>query len=90
MQQSSAIPSKPKGEHEMSINDIKAGGRARVKGLLAHGTMRRRMLDIGLVNGAEVECVGQSPMGDPRAYLICGAVIAIRRSDGDKVIIEEK
>ena len=48
------------------------------------------MLDIGLVNGAEVECVGQSPMGDPRAYLICGAVIAIRRSDGDKVIINVK
>ncbi|MDE7194876.1 MAG: ferrous iron transport protein A [Oscillospiraceae bacterium] len=73
----------------MSINDIKTGERARVKGLLAHGTMRRRMLDIGLVNGAEVECVGQSPMGDPRAYLICGAVIAIRRSDGDNVIIED-
>ena len=74
----------------MSINDIETGGRARVRGLLAHGTMRRRMLDIGLVSGAEVECVGQSPMGDPRAYLICGAVIAIRRSDGDKVIIEDQ
>lgn len=72
-----------------SINDMEIGARAAVKGLLAHGTMRRRMLDIGLVDGAEVECVGQSPMGDPRAYLICGAVIAIRRSDGDKVIIED-
>ena len=75
---------------ERCINDIEIGGRAAVKGLLAHGTMRRRMLDIGLVNGAEVECVGLSPMGDPRAYLICGAVIAIRRSDGDKVIINVK
>ena len=73
-----------------NINDIEIGGKALVKGLLTHGTMRRRMLDIGLVSGAEVECVGESPMGDPRAYLICGAVIAIRRSDGDKVIITDK
>ena len=52
----------------MSINDIKAGGRARVKGLLAHGTMRRRMLDIGLVNGAEVG----------RVRLLCGEPVPPR------------
>lgn len=73
-----------------SLNDINIGDRAVVEGLEAHGTMRRRMLDIGLVSGAEVECVGCSPMGDPRAYLICGAVIAIRRADAEKVLISGK
>ena len=36
--------------------------------------MHRRLLDIGLVEGTLVECLGESPPGDPRAYLIRGAI----------------
>ena len=47
-----------------------------VERLRVHGSMRRRLLDIGLVEGTRVECVGVSPMGDPAAYCIRGAVIS--------------
>ena len=49
------------------------------------GAMRRRLQDIGLISGTRVECVGVSPLGDPAAYLIRGAVIALRREDSDGV-----
>lgn len=68
-----------------NLNDIGAGERAIVRNLTAHGAMRRRLLDIGLVNGTCVECVGESPHGDPRAYLIRGAVVAIRRCDAENI-----
>lgn len=55
--------------------------------LTASGGMRRRLQDLGLVEGARVECVGRSPGGDPSAYLICGAVIAIRAQDGRNVLV---
>ena len=42
------------------------------------GDMRRRFLDLGLIENTLVECIGRSPQGDPSAYLIRGAVIAIR------------
>lgn len=74
---------------EYSLNDIARGESAVVKRLLTHGTMRRRLLDIGLSEGARVCCVGCSPLGDPRAYLICGAVIAIRKKDARNVLIEK-
>lgn len=70
-----------------TLNEIAPGQRAVVKKLTVHGAMRRRLLDIGLSEGTEVECVGRSPMGDPSAYLIRGAVIAIRRADSRGVII---
>ncbi len=73
-----------------TLNDIKVGESAFVVRLLAHGSMRRRLLDIGLTQGARVECVGQSPSGDPRAYLICGAVIAIRSEDCRDIIITQE
>ncbi len=52
--------------------------------------IRRRFLDIGLINGAYVECVGKSPLGDPLAYLIKGTVIAIRKNDCNKITVVTK
>ena len=71
------------------LNDIKPGQRARIKELTANGSIRRRLLDIGLVEDTEVECLGKSPLGDPCAYLIRGAVIAIRSEDCRNILIYE-
>lgn len=70
-----------------SLKDIKPGQRAIVRSLCSTGGMRRRLLDIGLVENTEVECLGRSPCGDPSAYLIRGAVIAIRAEDCSGIII---
>lgn len=75
---------------ERTLNNIKTGESAVVKQLMMHGTMRRRLLDIGLTEGARVECIGRSPAGDPAAYLIRGAVIAIRDADTRDIIIQEE
>ena len=37
-------------------------------------------MDLGLVRGTRVTCVTRSPAGDPGAYLIRGALIALRHS----------
>ena len=71
----------------MSLNDIRPGERAIVSALRSVGSMRRRLLDIGLVENTCVECVGRSPCGDPSAYLIRGAVIAIRAEDSSGIMV---
>ena len=60
---------------------IGVGKCAKVKRIDVRGSMRRRFLDIGLVEDALVECVGRSPAGDPSAYRIRGAIVAIREED---------
>ena len=69
------------------LNDIKPGQTAKVKELLSTGSIRRRLLDIGLIANTEVECLGRSPAGDPSAFLIRGAVIAIRSEDCRNILI---
>lgn len=49
-----------------------------------------RLLDIGLIENTDVECIGTSPGGDPSAYLIRGAVIAIRSEDCSGILIEAR
>lgn len=69
------------------LNDIKPGQSASVRALTATGSIRRRFLDIGLVEDTRVECLWCSPSGDPVAYRIRGAVIAIRKKDGQGILI---
>ncbi len=61
-----------------------------VTGLRTAGSMRRRLQDIGLTEGTPVRCLWSSPAGDPRAYLIRGAIIALRDQDSAGVLIEPR
>ncbi len=72
---------------EICLHDMKVGERGTVRTLLAKDSIRRRLFDIGLVHGTAVECVGRSPGGDPAAYLIRGAVIAIRDADSAGITV---
>lgn len=70
---------------KICLSDIKPGEGARVIKLETEGGMRRRLLDIGLIENTQVSCIGKSPGGDPSAYLIRGAVIAIRKEDAKNI-----
>lgn len=74
------------------LNEMQVGERATVERVEAstRGSrrgMRRRLLDLGLTPHAEVECVGKSPFGDPAAYRVRGAIVAIRARDGRSVLL---
>ena len=38
-------------------------------------------MDLGFTPGAGVTCLFAAPSGDPRAYMVRGSVIALRRAD---------
>ena len=69
----------------MCLCDLKVGDKAIVIDNAAPLNIKRRLLDIGLVNGSLVECILKSPFKDPVAYLIKGALIAIRNSDSKNI-----
>lgn len=52
------------------------------------GAMRRRLIDLGFAAGSTVCCVGTAPLGDPKAYLVKGSVIALREDDSEKIIVK--
>ena len=74
---------------QFPLCDMSTNTYATVVSLETKGELRRRLMDRGLVEGTTVECVRKSPAGDPKAYLIRGAVIALRNEDAATVIMEE-
>lgn len=73
---------------EIPLSMLPIGSAARVKKLTSEGNTRRRMLDLGLVADTLVEALRKSPSGDPTAYRIRGAVIALRSEEASKIYVE--
>lgn len=70
-----------------TLTALREGQWARVSSILTEGSMRRRLQDIGLIEGTRVKCLHRSPFGDPAAFWIRGAVFALRREDSDAVLV---
>jgi len=70
------------------MSELETGQIAKIISLSSKGPLRRRFFDIGLVPGTEVSCVGVSPLGDPKAYLVRGMVVAVRSDDAKGIVVE--
>lgn len=75
-------------ERYISLDALPIGQKGRVKMLTSDGSARRRMLDLGLIVDTVVEALLKSPAGDPVAYNIRGAVIALRSEEARKILVE--
>ncbi len=63
---------------ETTLDMLAVGSAAAVVGIMSAGAERRRIFDLGILEGTRVEVVGRSPLGDPTAFRIRGAVVALR------------
>ena len=75
-------------EQQIGLNKLRCGERAAVRELRCAESIRRRLREIGLIPDTVITCVGRSPFGDPAAYEIRGAVIAIRDADASRICVE--
>lgn len=75
-------------ENLIPLDQLPIGSFGRVKKLVAKGVSRRRMLDLGLIYDTTVESLRKSPSGDPIAYEIRGAVIALRSEESSQIFVE--
>jgi len=69
----------------MTLRELAIGSKAKVTRLLLEGAERRRLLDLGLAVGTEIEAVRRSPLGDPVAYKVRGALLALRSEQAEKI-----
>jgi DtxR family Mn-dependent transcriptional regulator len=74
---------------EEYLSGLDQGQRGKVLGLspACRGPERRRLLDLGFVPGTEVFAEMKSPGGDPTAYRVRGALIALRKEQAGLVRI---
>ncbi|MBP8974256.1 MAG: ferrous iron transport protein A [Anaerolineae bacterium] len=69
-----------------TLADLQPGDTAEIVALHSDGVERRRLMDLGIVPGTAITAELRSPLNDPVAYRVRGALIALRR--GQAVQIE--
>lgn len=77
-------------EREINLKNLKIGEDAIIKKILIKGEIRKRLYDLGFIQGSSVKCVLKSPLNDPIAYFIKGTTIALRGDIAKKIICQKE
>lgn len=72
----------------VNLDVLKPDERGRIVGMSLAERARQKLQDMGFMEGSLVECVYRSPFGDPTAYFIKGALIAVRSEEARHIQIE--
>ncbi|MBE6139848.1 MAG: ferrous iron transport protein A [Firmicutes bacterium] len=73
----------------MYLNSIKNSEQYIVNKINASEKIKRRLYDIGLINGTKIKLLFKSPSNKIKAYLIRDSIIAIRDNDASKIEVSE-
>lgn len=68
-----------------SLSDIRVGTTCRISSIELDGLLRRRILDLGMIPGTQVQCIRKSPAGDPIAFKVRNTTIALRSNDASLI-----
>lgn len=74
----------------LPLSHLEEGQSALVLEIKLTGSMARRLQDLGMVPGTCIRCERIAPAGSPTAYCIRGAMVALRRSDADNILMERR
>ena len=72
----------------MSIHDLEPGQTGTVTHVNARGSIRQRLLDMGVLPDAAVELVRVAPAGNPIWIKMEGTQLALRQDEAKAVLIE--
>ena len=73
---------------EVWIHQIQAGQKGSIISVDADGELGRRIRDMGLIPGTDVEIVGRAPLRDPVALRLFGVTLALRNREADYITVE--
>ena len=71
-----------------TLKEIKVGGSAKVVKLHGEGAVKRRIMDMGITMGVEVNIRKVAPLGDPIEVTVRGYELSIRKADAEMIEVE--
>jgi len=71
-----------------SLDKVSVGSKVRVKELKKESSVKRRLMDMGVVPGLEISVEGRAPLGDPIEILVRGYKLTLRKDEAMGVLVE--
>jgi ferrous iron transport protein A len=71
-----------------SLDKLLVGQRARIEAVEGSDAIVQRLLEMGLLDGEEIQVIGQAPLGDPMEILVQHYRLSLRRSEAARVHVQ--
>jgi ferrous iron transport protein A len=72
----------------MNLAKVKPGQRCRITKIGAIGAMKRRLMDMGVLAGEEVQVEKIAPLGDPIEITVKNYRLSLRKSEAAGIAVE--
>ena len=73
----------------LPLSELSAGEQGSLQKIDLSGGFYRRLLEMGFQEDEPIECLFTAPKGSPIAFLVRGAVVALRKSDCAKIVVKK-
>ncbi len=71
-----------------TLSDLKPGEKGKITKVIGEGAVRRRILDMGVIRGSEIEVERVAPLGDPIEVRIRGYRLSFRKNEAANIYVE--
>ena len=68
-----------------TLNNLSVGDKMRVTNIDKDSVVKRKLLDMGITPGVEIEVTGKAPLGDPIEVLVRGYKLTLRNNEAKLV-----
>ena len=72
----------------MTLKDAKTGQTVTVEKLNGEGSVKRRIMDMGITKGVEIFVRKLAPLGDPVEITVRGYELSVRKADAEMVEVK--
>ena len=70
------------------LNELEKGEKGRIVKIGGKGSVHRRLLDMGLVSGSDIEMQRVAPLGDPIEIKVKGYNLSLRKEEAASIQVE--
>jgi ferrous iron transport protein A len=71
-----------------NLSKLRPGDRARIVAVGAIGPMKRRLMEMGILPGEEIEVKKVAPLGDPIEVRVKSYSLSLRKSEAEGIAVE--
>ena len=75
---------------EKKLSQLNSGEKGRVKCIKGKPILKRRIMDMGVIVGADIEVKKKAPLGDPIDILVQNYHLSLRKEEANNIIVEVK
>ena len=72
----------------ITLRDLKPGQKGTVVSIGEKGSMRRRIMDMGVTPGISIKVVKVAPLGDPIEVNIRGYELSLRKAEAENIEVQ--